>query len=235
MNPRRQSGPKLPLPKPRSPRALDATILEYAQKHAPPGQRAGYRHWISGLAAASVIGVAVLIAVPAQKTPLPTTEYDAKFEKPVPAANAPAAEDEDESAARWSDRAALGEPRTFHANAFASPKRSGDMTRLQHNTVAPEASAGVAGAVSHSAAAAVARDSAVPTTQAQTPVAETPVADVEWQQALQHCLALLPSAASGDRSAAERCYQTLRQRCRDCDLPQTLAAAAALHDADNAP
>jgi len=67
---------KMPLPSPRSPQNLDEAILGYAQQNVPTAKKS-YRKplWVSGLATASVIGLAILITVPNNTgiTPLPST------------------------------------------------------------------------------------------------------------------------------------------------------------------
>ncbi len=56
---------KLPLPSPRSPHNLDRAILDYAQQNVPDDKKSYAKPlWISGLATASVIGIAVLISQP---------------------------------------------------------------------------------------------------------------------------------------------------------------------------
>ena len=56
---------KMPLPSPRSPQKLDRTIIQHAQQNVPVKKRAFAKPiWISGLATASVLGIAVLISQP---------------------------------------------------------------------------------------------------------------------------------------------------------------------------
>jgi alpha/beta superfamily hydrolase len=57
---------KLPLPSPRSPSGLDEKILAYAKQQLP--EKKPYRPalWLSGLATASVVAIAVIIAIPEQ-------------------------------------------------------------------------------------------------------------------------------------------------------------------------
>lgn len=64
---------KAKLPFPLSPTELDDKILAYAQRKVPA--RRAYRPplWLSGLATASIIGVAVLLAIPEQSEILAPT------------------------------------------------------------------------------------------------------------------------------------------------------------------
>lgn len=57
---------KIPLPSPRSPADLDHKILTYAKMRAPVQQFYRRPLWMSGLATASIIGIAVLISDPQQ-------------------------------------------------------------------------------------------------------------------------------------------------------------------------
>ena len=57
---------KIPLPSPRSPAELDKKILAYAQQRLPEKKHYRPPLWLSGLATASVVVVAVLIAMPNQ-------------------------------------------------------------------------------------------------------------------------------------------------------------------------
>lgn len=60
---------ELPLPSPRSPRALDDKILAYAKAKAPH-RKAWLRHpWVAGMVTASVVAVAVFITEPEQTLP----------------------------------------------------------------------------------------------------------------------------------------------------------------------
>ncbi|MFT4520860.1 MAG: hypothetical protein ACI9JM_003268 [Halioglobus sp.] len=57
------------LPKPPSPAALDDKILAYARQQAPQKQPLWRSGWVSGIATAGVVAIAVLIADPSQQTP----------------------------------------------------------------------------------------------------------------------------------------------------------------------
>ena len=54
-------GGTLDLPSPRSPRELDEKILRYAREQAPEPERRGLPVWVTGLATASIAGVALLL------------------------------------------------------------------------------------------------------------------------------------------------------------------------------
>jgi hypothetical protein len=54
------------LPNARSPKALDDRILDYAKTQAPEKARFSKPAWMSGLAAASIVGIAIMIALPEQ-------------------------------------------------------------------------------------------------------------------------------------------------------------------------
>ena len=57
---------KLPLPSPRSPSGLDKKILAYAKQQLPEKRTYRPALWLSGLATASVVAIAVIIAIPEQ-------------------------------------------------------------------------------------------------------------------------------------------------------------------------
>jgi hypothetical protein len=57
------------LPEARSPKALDDRILSYARNNAAEQPRTHISAWMSGLAAASIVGIAVLITLPEQYSP----------------------------------------------------------------------------------------------------------------------------------------------------------------------
>jgi len=60
---------KMPLPSPRSPAELDEKILAHAKRQAPERKFKLRPIWLSGLVTASVVAVAVLIAIPQQPEP----------------------------------------------------------------------------------------------------------------------------------------------------------------------
>ena len=74
---------KLPLPSPRSPSELDKKILAYAKQQIP--EKKPYRPplWLSGMATASVIAIAIFIAIPDQPPTLLPTPRSAVMEKPA--------------------------------------------------------------------------------------------------------------------------------------------------------
>ena len=57
---------KLPLPSPHSPSGLDEKILAYAKQQLPEKETYRPPLWLSGLATASVVAIAVIIAIPEQ-------------------------------------------------------------------------------------------------------------------------------------------------------------------------
>lgn len=65
----REPRESLPLPGPRSPRALDERILASARARVAAGRPAGPPGWVLGLTAAGVVGVAVLLALPPTTPP----------------------------------------------------------------------------------------------------------------------------------------------------------------------
>ncbi len=72
---------KLPLPSPRSPAQLDEEILAYAKQRAPSGKHYSRPAWIGGLAAVSVVTVAVLLVLPQQPDPVsPAMDLDVQLE-----------------------------------------------------------------------------------------------------------------------------------------------------------
>ena len=74
---------KLPLPSPRSSSELDKKILAYAKQQLP--EKKPYRPplWLSGMATASVIAIAILIAIPDQPPALPAPPRSAATKEPV--------------------------------------------------------------------------------------------------------------------------------------------------------
>ncbi|GAB5450112.1 MAG: hypothetical protein Hals2KO_04400 [Halioglobus sp.] len=108
---RREQGDALPLPEMKSPRQLDDKILAHARAQAPQ-QRVNTRHgWMSGLAAASVVGIAVMIALPTQDGILDTVPAPSREEAELaPAAKAPQADALVDRAADDVDSSALSSP-----------------------------------------------------------------------------------------------------------------------------
>lgn len=122
MNPRKPPGSQLPLPAPRSPQSLDDRILAHAQAHAPARERSDYRQWMSGLAAASIFGVAVLIALPTQHTPEHEPMYDAAPTVPAPVL----------AGAVQSEVPAQMKGTAIEREAAAAAQRSADVYKLEH-------------------------------------------------------------------------------------------------------
>ncbi len=83
---RREQGDALPLPEMNSPPQLDEKILAHARARAPQRRVTSRPGWMSGLAAASVVGIAVMITLPGQDgvhDTLPAPHWEARERTPA--------------------------------------------------------------------------------------------------------------------------------------------------------
>jgi len=183
---------KMPLPSPRSPQSLDKTILDYAQKNVPAKKSSfGKPLWISGLATASIIGIAVIISQPKHTSYTPQAET-AAF-----------------STGLAHDEAAPPRPTSKIARAERSMPESLATQKLQSHTLQAMSAPLVRVEAQLSDADASAASSI-----------ELNTDEVKIQ--LQELSALLDK---GESIRAEAAYAALKQRCSNCELPDTLAAA----------
>lgn len=213
-----EQGQGLPLPAPRSPRALDERITAYARGRA--AQKTGwYRpRWAAGLATAGVAGIAVLLSLQA-----PEWSPENTLSAPPPQREAAADSDSAQSVAhagaapREARQAALEEvvltarkrkPRTQAADEPGLSDRAAHKAapQDQDDYYAREAAPALGAMQDAGAAASALRQGAVGRSR----------------ELIAACLALLEQ---DDAAGAARCYQALRDTCPDCELPETLAEA----------
>ena len=196
---------RLPLPEPRSPRALDERILARARDAAP--QRSGWSRpaWAGSLVTASVIGISLLISEPDQ---------------PAPVLDAPAYSVEKEISAF---RAGSATPPAAVETIKGEPPRSG-MGMLQDNP-ADSADMSLQRAEQRAARPANAKTlSADFAAMEERALAPAPQASAKLSAAsLETCLELLEGGA---KAKAQTCYKDLLKTCPDCGLPETLQEAA---------
>jgi len=208
-----RSDDTLPLPSPGSPKALDDKILAYARSQAPAKTSLLRPRWVGGMAAASVLAVAVFITQPQPETTRlrsapPATELSAPGRSAGDASNArqvaaPAAR---QKMLRSSDP--VMSENNYGASADAP---------LPEQVLSDEALP---------ANPATDRDHVREDLKELEWVADqaTPVTadSAVFVDSLHYCAALLQR---GEDDAARSAYRELREACRDCDLPETLEQA----------
>lgn len=203
----------LPLPSPGSPQVLDDKVLAYARSQAPAKTSLLRPRWVGGMAAASVLAIAVFITQPQPETTRfrsapPATELSAPGGSAADAPNssqmaAPAVR---HKMLRTSDQFTLGNKDGASAEAPMAEQALSDEV-LTTNPAADR---------NH-----VREDIKELELEAAqtTPVDADSVAFVD---SLHHCAALLQR---GEEDAARSAYRELREACVDCDLPETLEQA----------
>ncbi|MDX1733759.1 MAG: hypothetical protein R3228_05300 [Halioglobus sp.] len=122
---RDQDEQQLPLPAPRSPQGLDDRILSYAREKTPRVRARLLPGWMSGLAAAGIVGIAVSISLTGDRNGTPGAVFDAMETAPVPESRGyPAAPMREEvgaaDAALDADLDAAGDDRARRAVAGAT-------------------------------------------------------------------------------------------------------------------
>ena len=209
-----RSNNTLPLPSPGSPEALDDKVLAYARSQAPAKTSLLRPRWVGGMAAASVVAVAVLITQPQLETTPPrsappATELSAPGGMAADAPNArqvaaPAARHKmlrsgDQLEFRDNDGASANPPMAEQSLSeealLTNPATNPDRVREDLKQLQLEAA------------------------PAMSPLAANSAVDLD---SLQHCAALLQR---GEEDAARSAYRELREACRDCGLPETLEQA----------
>lgn len=199
----------LPLPSPRPDRALDDRILDYARDHAPRPPAPAPGRWVAGLATAGIVAVALLIALPRQPAKQAVEQEASPGVAASPAPGLPAA-----ARLAESDRLPVAKMQASPTKETAAEpgREAGASGRLQG---APAADSDLAGAAREAAEESVA--AAAPA----APPAEQVTARALAQD-LQHCADLLRSGHDREARAA---YQSLRDACAHCELPDTLEQA----------
>jgi len=192
------------LPSPRSPSELDAKILSYAKEHAPQTQKSRQPLWITGMATAAIASIAVFITLPQQQAP---THSGATKEVTVPAARV--LDQQNDTADTLVENRAVTKMQQREAMQKKSAPASTDMAAAAMSRPMEQEAAPRSGRT-------LERDMAQPTLTA------APETEQEVHHRLKRCHALLEE---GDTAQAEECYHTLKARCSDCGLPETLVDA----------
>ena len=203
--------PELPLPRPRSPAQLDARILAHARDRAPEKSRAYSPAWARGLAAAGIVGIAVLITDPRSPAPVlepPAADYqadrDIALTSEAPAASSPAPLAEQSArfkTVRKAKSQQAVEDREEEAMAAARDiPRDATLTSPRVDYYAAPA-AGLA---------------------LEEAVVAADKMKVDIPSRVQACTELL---AAGKEEQAREAYRILLEDCPRCDLPDTLDAA----------
>lgn len=208
-----RSDDTLPLPSPDSPKALDDKVLAYARSQAPAKASLPRPRWVGGMAAASVLAVAIFITQPRPETTRlrsapPATELSAPGRSAADAPNAKqiAAPAPRQKIMRTSDQLTFGN--SYGAAAEAPlPERALSDEALPANPATDR---------DHVRQELKALE--LETTQVTPVAADSAV----FFDSLHYCAALLQR---GEEDAARSAYRELRKACRDCKLPETLEQA----------
>lgn len=200
---------KLPLPRPRSPSALDDKILAYARQQAP--QRKGSRipgwsgGWPAGLATAGIVAIAVLITQ--------TQQFEPSLQSRAPGA----IEDRQTEEAIGNMPAAPAAPATSSLSGLAAPSRKAMKQERLADQMAEQPSA--AAAQEQFADREMAADAAPAAKSAAHMGEPARMDDRQLQLRLEQCATLLQQ---GQAEQAREAYQALRLDCAGCELPATL-------------
>ena len=208
-----RSDDTLPLPSPGSPKALDDKVLAYARSHAPAKASGPRPRWLGGMAAASVLAVAVFITQPLPETTR-LRSTPAAPELSAPGRSAADASNAKQMAAPAPRQKMLrsSEQLTFGNNYGAAMEAP-----LPEQALSDEAlPANLATDRDHVRHELKALE--LETTQV-TPVAADSAVFID---SLHYCAALLQR---GEEDAARSAYRELREACTDCKLPETLEQA----------
>ena len=209
MNPRDKLPPEgeLPLPSPRSPEQLDATILAYARNNAAPRKRTLQPAWMAGIATTCMVLLALFISEPEQaerhaERDGSAQQIDIKRSRQAPVA----AESSDDSQEAVAAKATAKMPRVSRSLGAAA---------AQDNAVPAADAASDRLGDSDSARQ---EEAAAPATSNADLADQTAM----LRSQIEICARLLQA---GDERQALRAYRELRQRCPDCGLPDSLEQA----------
>lgn len=198
--------PKLgELPAPRSPDALDTVILAKARAATPDSSAPRFAPWIAGLSAASVAALALLITLPGEQAQ--TT--GSLRETPPPQSTA-------YSLPHHGYTATTQPPKEIRGGIQADAKFA-DALKPPPDTSAQRL------------AKSRARQPALTASAGQQPGGSDAKADQApsiQRAALPRLLQNCRDVAAHDKTATpEACYSVLRERCKGCELPETLEEA----------
>jgi hypothetical protein len=214
MSERNEHSPLGGLPRPRSPQQLDDKILAHARRQAPQRKAPWRPGWVTGMATVSIVAIALLMVPPQHLLQnfqeLPEMSADADFARPT-------------SRVMMIERLEL--------RALETPKIK-TRAMAQHPQLTEE-SMPMPEAVSSSPmperfeepqADAEAHAFAKITASAYMRLEPLHLDPEQLALRLAKCADILEQ---GDEEQADRAYQTLRQECPACDLPDTLEQALA--------
>lgn len=201
MSERKASGNdnRLPLPSPKPGRAQDDRILAYARAHAPRHQARMPGRWVAGMATAGVVALAILIAQPqqpAKQRPMLEEYRGIATPAAAPTTDAPAAK-----------------AKTPASGLAPEPSAAG--ARL----ISPAADHDLAGNAPEALSERAAEQSA------DTAQADFSSAALDKEQLSKQLQGYADMLASGQEAKAREAYQTLRENCPTCGLPNTLEQA----------
>ncbi len=211
---------KLPLPTPRSPRALDDRILEVAREYAPKSRPRRQPWWMAGAATASVLVIAVMLVQPQRPSSIDESEMEVM----------PAAARDSAMGSAAPETNAINELKVKRSprSEMDSELESVDRASSQPASSAPVAT----GDFFDEEIAAEQSNLALPArkTRANSPLGPKseqglmPLTDTELREELRMLAKLFQQ---GDKNEANERYERLKQRYPDHDLPETLEEALA--------